>query len=50
MYGEGEAVVIGADGLAATWKGQRVGKFAGAARSVIGARCTTDRLRPSWHD
>jgi hypothetical protein len=28
LYGEGEAVVIGADGLAATWKGQGVGKFA----------------------
>lgn len=29
LYGEGQAVVIGADGSTATWKGQGVGRFVG---------------------
>ncbi len=28
LYGEGHAVVVGADGLSATWKGQGVGRLA----------------------
>lgn len=29
LYGEGQGVIVGADGLAATWKGQGIGKFVG---------------------
>jgi hypothetical protein len=38
LYGEGQAVVIGADGSTATWKGQGVGRFGeGGAVSYRGA-------------
>lgn len=38
LYGEGQAVVVGADGLIATWKGQGIGKFnEGGAVSYRGA-------------
>ena len=38
LYGEGQAVVIGAGGITATWKGQGVGKFGeGGAVSYRGA-------------
>ena len=38
LYGEGQGVLIGAEGLVATWKGQGVGRFgAGGAVSYRGA-------------
>ena len=38
LYGEGQGVLIGKDGLVATWKGQGVGKFvSGGGVSYRGA-------------
>jgi len=34
LYGEGQAVTVGADGNGATWKGQGIGKFVGGAGAV----------------